>query len=210
MTHSPGAAWLLLHHSGWQDSAETRRKRERGSSAFRGNVDATLYLEAGEYDREARTKPLTLTTAKVRDGEKAPPLPLLLRQVEVPGLFDAWGDPVTSCVIEADRQTRADREAEEARAAEARQHELDVRLLQVIAERPRAATSKDGIRAALRVRADVARDTLDRAVERDWLNLPAGQRKPFTLTPSGEALLRAAGVSRTQSDPVGPQSDRSE
>jgi hypothetical protein len=209
MTHTPGAAWMLLHHSGWMDG-EAKRRRERGSSAFRGNVDATLYLEAGEYDRQSRTKPLTLTALKVRDGETPPPLHMILRQVEVPGLFDPWGEPVTSCIVEADRQTREDREAEAQRVAETRQHDLDLRLLQTIAKRPQLATSKDGIRSALRVKADQARDTLDRAIERDWVNLPTGQRKPYTLTAAGEALLSAAGTSRTESDRVGPNSGRSE
>ena len=63
----PGAAALLVHHAGWQDG-DTPRKRERGSSTWRGNVDASLYLEAGTYNRETGTCPLTLKWLKVRDG----------------------------------------------------------------------------------------------------------------------------------------------
>ncbi len=39
----PTAATVMLFHSGWQDG-QASRQRERGSSAWRGNVDATAYL----------------------------------------------------------------------------------------------------------------------------------------------------------------------
>jgi hypothetical protein len=63
----PGAAALLVHHAGWQDG-EGKRPRERGSSAWRGNVDGTLYIEAGKYDQEHHERRLILRTLKVRDG----------------------------------------------------------------------------------------------------------------------------------------------
>ncbi len=59
----PGAAALLTHHAGWQDG-DTPRKRERGSSAWRGNVDITLYLEAGDYDPDRGEACLTLRTCR--------------------------------------------------------------------------------------------------------------------------------------------------
>ena len=40
--------------------------------------------------------PDSFFTLKVRDGEKPPPLHLVLRQVEVPGLFNLWGEPVAT------------------------------------------------------------------------------------------------------------------
>ena len=57
-------------------------RRERGSSAWRGNCDATLYLEAGKYDPKRGEAQLTLTALKVRDTERPAPLhlvPTLLR-----------------------------------------------------------------------------------------------------------------------------------
>ena len=81
MTRVPGAATLLLHHSGWQDG-DAKRKRERGSSAFRGNVDATLYLEAETYDAERGEARLILRALKVRDGERPAPLSLIRRRVD--------------------------------------------------------------------------------------------------------------------------------
>ena len=46
----PGAGAVIVHHAGWLDAAGPKRKRERGSSAFRGNCDATLYLEPDGED----------------------------------------------------------------------------------------------------------------------------------------------------------------
>ena len=65
----PGAAVILAHHSGWQDSTEQRRKRERGSSALRGNVDATHYLEVVADAPEEHGAYLELRALKVRDDE---------------------------------------------------------------------------------------------------------------------------------------------
>jgi RecA-family ATPase len=73
MLLTPGAGWLLLHHAGCQDG-EQRRKRERGSSSFRGNVDVSLYLEARPFDPATGTASLTLSTLKDRDYEPLPPL----------------------------------------------------------------------------------------------------------------------------------------
>ena len=101
----PGAAGILAHHTGWQDG-DSRRKRERGSSAFRGNCDATLYLEVdsdgSDRNREAR---ITLRALKVRDEDLPAPLHLIRKQV-VLAETDSWGRPLTSCVIEADNRSR--------------------------------------------------------------------------------------------------------
>ena len=107
MAGAAGAAWLLAHHTGWQDG-EAPRKRERGSSAWRGNCDATFYLEAGEYDAMRGEAALTLRALKVRDAERPAPLHLIRRRVNLL-LANRYGEPVTSCVIERDRRTREDR-----------------------------------------------------------------------------------------------------
>jgi hypothetical protein len=191
MTHAPGAACILAHHAGWQDG-ETKRKRERGSSAFRGNVDGTLYLEAGEYDRERRQARLTLSTIKVRDGETLPPIYMVRKQVEIPGLADRWGRPVTSCIIVADPRTREDREAEGTRKAEAQTRAVDLKTLHVIAERPVLATSQEKIRVAVGLAKTVVCESVARLLERGWADPPAAQRLPYTLTPAGRAALEAS------------------
>jgi hypothetical protein len=187
-THVPGAARLLSHHTGWQDG-ETKRKRERGSSAFRGNVDCTVFLEAGEYDVGRGEARLTLTTLKVRDGEPPPPLHLVRRRVEIPGLVDRWGNAVTSCVVESDHRSREDREAEQTRTAEAEGRVLDIRTLKVIVERPDLATSLDKIRLALGLARPVAYESVSRTIRRGWTAPPAAQRQPYTVTPAGAAAL---------------------
>ena len=52
----PGAAGLVPITPGGRDG-ESQRKRERGSSAWRGNCSCTLYLEAGESDAATAVKP---------------------------------------------------------------------------------------------------------------------------------------------------------
>jgi hypothetical protein len=134
---------------------------------------------------------------------------LIRRRVEIPGLADRWGQPVTSCLIESDRRTREDREAEQAEAAEVETRALDLRTLRIVAEHPTLATSQDQIRIALGVRTQLTRESIARNIDRGWMLPPAAQRKPYTLTASGTAALLGHSTSRTQSDRVGPESDPS-
>ncbi len=71
LRHLPGAGAILAHHSGWQDG-DQKRRRERGSSSFRGNVDGTLYLEVSD-ERGSEDVALSLRTLKRRDGERPRP-----------------------------------------------------------------------------------------------------------------------------------------
>jgi hypothetical protein len=119
----PDAGVLLVHHTGWQDGQDPKR-RERGSSALRGNVDLTLLLETGEPDGEGT--PLVLRWLKVRDGARPAALALRLRPVVL-------ADGRTSCVVVVD-----ERPAEVAPSAE---HEV----LQAI-----AAGGITGVRALTR------------------------------------------------------------
>jgi hypothetical protein len=188
LTHAPGAAALLAHHSGWQDSAETRRKRERGSSAFRGNVDASFYLEVTDLNQVTGQACLALSTLKVRDGELAPPLRLIRQPVTIPGIVDQWGEPATTCLISADRRTREEREAEEAKATEAELLKLDLRILGIVAHRP-DLTSKTGIRATAGVSRDAAYAAIERLVTRGWLFVPGKKGNPYKVTEAGSAEL---------------------
>ena len=187
MARVPGAAAILAHHAGWQDG-EARRKRERGSSAFRGNVDGTLYLETGDYDRDRGEARLTLTTLKVRDGETGPPIYMVRRRVELPGMADRWGQPVTSCIIERDLRTREDRDAEHARATEAAHRDLDGRVLRAILEHPEAATSQDRLRVLLAMRKTVVADAVSRLLQRGWI-VSSRRGQPYLVTDAGRAAL---------------------
>ncbi len=187
MARKRDVACILAHHAGWQNG-QSERKRERGSSAFRGNVDGTLYLEAGEYNRERGEAALTLNTLKARDGEPPPPLHLIRRRVQLPGLADSWGGPVTSCLIESDTRDPAERDAQRAAAAVAQQRPLDLRVLRVLHEHP-DATSLVTIRAYAGLAAGRVGDALKRVIGAGWVIPPAQQRQPYRLSEAGVAAL---------------------
>lgn len=93
----PDAGVLLVHHTGWQDGQDPKR-RERGSSALRGNVDLTLLVEAGEVDGDGT--PIVLRWLKVRDGARPAALALRLRPVVL-------DDGRVSCVVVVDERQGA-------------------------------------------------------------------------------------------------------
>lgn len=189
LTHLPGAAAILTHHAGWQDG-DQKRKRERGSSAWRGNVDGTLYLEAGEADARRRETPIVLHTHKARDAERSAPLHLVRRVVDL-GDVDRYGRPRTSCVIEADPRSRQDRDAERQAAADAEHHVFDLRTLRTIIERPDMATSQDKLRMVLGVRKAQVADAVTRLVQRGWA-LPGSRQQPYHVTTAGFDALGGA------------------
>jgi hypothetical protein len=195
MARVPGTAAILAHHAGWQDG-EQQRKRERGSSAWRGNCDGTLYLEAGEYDAERGETALTLRALKVRDAERPAPMHLFRRRVEIAERIadDIRRGPVTSCVIDSDRRSREDREAAQAAAAETETRAIDQRLLRVIAERPDSATSQDRLRVAVGLRRDLVQAAVVRLLDRGWIELPARQRQPYTVTVQGLSELSGSAT----------------
>ena len=186
----PTAAIILAHHAGWQDG-DTQRKRERGSSAWRGNCDATLYLEAGRYDADRGEAELTLKALKVRDAERPAPLHLVRRRVDL-NESNGHGEPVTSCVIASDQRSRADREAEAAALIEQQQRAADLQTLRVVVDHPEA-TSQDRLRQILNVQKVAVSDSLSRLLNHGWMRLPARQRQPYIVTEAGvKALERGA------------------
>jgi RecA-family ATPase len=184
----PDAGAIVAHHSGWQDG-DSKAKRERGSSAFRGNTDQTVWLEFQSEDATRGEATLILKSEKMRDVEKLPLLYCIRRRVTL-NEADPRGEPVTSCVIEPDRLSSAEREAETASAAEAKNRPLDLRTLRVIADRPDLATSKDHIQIALGVQRKVVLDTISRLAVLRWIELPEKQRQPYTVTDLGRIALQ--------------------
>jgi hypothetical protein len=188
----PTAAALLIHHAGWQDG-ESTKKRERGSSAFRGNVDATLYLEAGTYDPSTQSAPLTLTTQKVRDGERPAPLRCRRQRVTFPER-DRHGKPVTSCVIDPDMRSDGDVQAERQRTTDAAEHAFDRRMLQVLRTHPDGLTSFERFRVALHANKEAVNASVSRLVLAGLMAPPDKQRAPYTLTAAGlTALVNGSG-----------------
>lgn len=188
----PDAGAILAHHAGWQDG-EDRRRRERGSSAWRGNCDATLFLEAGDYDHERGEAELTLTSRKVRDAELPPPLSLIRRRVDLLET-NRRGEPVTSCVIDRDRRPREDQATRKAREIETQAREEDRKTLRAIADRPELATSYDKLRLLLGGRKASVQESVTRLVQRGMV-APGRRGQPYIVTPAGEALLTEESTS---------------
>lgn len=190
MAHAPGAAVILTHHAGWQDG-ETRKARERGSSAWRGNSDVVLYLEAGKYDRDSGTAELALSVLKTRDAERAAPLRLVRKRVDT-SARNALGWPVTSCIIAADGRSREALEAERAAALKADQDALDLHALRLIATRPDIATSVNSLRAALNVRKELVGHSIARLLQAGFITKK--NRQPYQVTTAGFSLLKGAAA----------------
>jgi hypothetical protein len=192
---------LIVHHSGWQDG-EGARKRERGSSAWRGNGDGTVYLEvvAGEPPDDVE---LSLRTIKARDAGGYGPLTLIRRTVTIPGEFDTFGRPATSCIIVADARTTADRAAAAAEADAERHRPIDIKLLKTV--RDHTVTSGDQLRRLSRLGSAAAKAAVDRLVDAGLLREPSRKQQPFQLTEAGAAALvdheqERIGLNRTKSD----------
>lgn len=184
----PGAGALLLHHVGWQDG-EQKRKRERGSSALRGNVDGTMLLEV-VHDEDPAAVELVFKCLKARDAERSAPVHLVRRRVDGLGT-DRYGRPLTSCVIEADLRSRADREAEEAAEARARERELDARVLVTMRDVP-GATSMEKLRQAAGAGKPAVEASVGRILRAGWAT--QGRRgQPYLVTKAGAAVLSEAG-----------------
>jgi RecA-family ATPase len=189
MTLTPDAAWILSHHAGWQDG-ETQRKRERGSSTWRGNVDGTLYLErTGDYDKSRGEQPLTLTSLKVRDGEPIEPIRLIRRRVEL-AERDRYGRPLTSCIVERDFRTSADRAAERSQAAEVANREADLAVLKAMRDYP-AATSISRLRPYVGLRTEAVSASIARILRAGWA-VEGRRGQPFAVTPDGLAHLKGS------------------
>jgi hypothetical protein len=82
-----GCTILVVHHTGHAD-----KNRARGAIALKAALDA-------EY-RLAKDGSLLLTATKMKDAEIPPPLAMELATVDVPGIVDDYGNPVTSAAIE--------------------------------------------------------------------------------------------------------------
>jgi 5S rRNA maturation endonuclease (ribonuclease M5) len=83
-----GCCVLLVHHSGHN------MERARGSSALKAAVDAEYEITKDDAGG------IKIRTTKMKDAELPPELLLRIKGVELPGLLDEDGQPVTSAVLE--------------------------------------------------------------------------------------------------------------
>lgn len=187
LAHTPEAAAILVHHSGWQDGQDKKR-RERGSSAWRGNADATFYLELahGAESDDPSAVHMVLRTLKVRDFDIGPPLRMIRKRVDILG-FDTWGNPLSSCIVIPDARSKADRQAEEQAESAAVDRALDLKVLAVVRDCP-GATSREKVRAYVGVIKARVDESMGRLL-RDGHILDGGRGKPYTVTEAGIRLL---------------------
>ena len=90
-----GCTVLVVHHTGHAD-----KNRARGAIALKAALDA-------EY-RLANNGNLLLTATKMKDAETPQPVAMELVTVDLPGVVDEYGNPVTSAAIEVlDAETGA-------------------------------------------------------------------------------------------------------
>jgi hypothetical protein len=199
----PEAACILVHHAGWQDG-ETKRKRERGSSALRGNVDATLYVEVTEENPELGLAYLSLTALKVRDDLRPPPLRLIRSRVTLQTV-DEDGRSRRTCRIEADGRSREDLDAAVERTRAEANAALDQAALDMIGKH--AITSVATFRTLLGVSKATAESTLARLLLSGRVRPPVKQRAPYAVV---SAESDRVGPSGTDQDRVRPASSRTD
>ena len=83
-----GCTILVVHHTGHAD-----KNRARGAIALKAALDA-------EYRLSGNDAGLKLSATKMKDAETPKPLSLELVSVELPGVVDDFGNPVTSAAVE--------------------------------------------------------------------------------------------------------------
>lgn len=100
---------LYVHHTGNNEEAQGRA---RGSSAWRGALDYEINVNFLDESKTQRV----IRQVKMKDAELKPPMYGHLERVELPGVFDEDGEPVTSVVFEQDDEppTETERKTDEA------------------------------------------------------------------------------------------------
>ncbi len=83
-----GCTILIVHHTGHAD-----KNRARGAMALNAALDA-------EYRLNRSNSGLILTATKMKDADPPTPLGMNLLTVDLPGMKDDYGNPVTSAAIE--------------------------------------------------------------------------------------------------------------
>lgn len=104
-----GCSVLIVHHTGVNSD---NKDRARGSSAWRGAMDIEIKVETSAGGQ------LLVTQTKSKDAEVPKPLCFDKVQVTVPGWYDDDGDPVTSVVLEAAEEIKAEGETKRGKAAQ--------------------------------------------------------------------------------------------
>ena len=191
----PGSVGLVAHHAGWQDD-DKAKKRARGSSAFQGNNDTVLFLEADKADDPSLVR-LTLTGQKERDSETGAEIRLQRKRVEVAGI-DNFGNALTSCVIEPDPRSRREVMAEIAERIESKKveqnAEIDFLVMRVIKKGD--ITNVNTVAEVVGRRLKTVADSVKRVQTQGYVRRSGNSKSPYILTPAGEEFIESGPVIR--------------
>ena len=172
----PHAAAMLLHHAGWQDG-ENKRPRERGSSALRGNVDGTLFLDVVRTRQQQQGySSIVLKPLKLRDAAPFDPIRLALKPVTI----HATTEERATCIVELDASVTAT-------AGGVACNGLEWRVLELLAAKPTALT-KAALQGQLGVNSAKLTTVLNDLCARGWV-LHQGIRQGYEITPLGRQQL---------------------
>ena len=169
------AAAIVSLHTGWQDG-DSPRKRERGSSAWRGNSDGTVYLEGGEANRDVGTRALILRSLKARDDGDFAPIHVIRTTRVALCPRPLWAPE--NVLHSRRRSLQSSRTGRRSRASSRRQalETFDRQVLHVVATHPQTATSQDFISAQMGVR-KAGRRAGDRAIDRQPPSRPGASSR---------------------------------
>lgn len=181
----PRAACVAAHHAGWQDG-EQKKKRERGSSDFRGSSDGSFYFEREEEDASAAY--FTLRCLKTRDDRKRNTR-LIRQTVDVTYL----GHVATTCVVHLDPRTDEDVNKEKKQEEDAEKAAIEMKVLTVISRNAKL-TSQTAVRDAVGGNRDMVVAALSRLEGEGYVE-HEGQRRPYRVTEAGKVRLSGGGKS---------------
>jgi hypothetical protein len=185
----PDAGAIIVHHTGWQD-ADKPRKRERGSSDWRGSVDGSILLEAVGEPSDTGDVEVRITTMKVRDGRVPSPFSLIRRQVLVGDVIDSLGRPATSCIMVDDPALVAQRASDAAARAAAEQRVNDLKVLRAV--RGHAITSISDLIAKARLGTGPGNEAISRVTASGELLKPEKRGLQYRLSEDALTALREA------------------
>jgi len=166
------AAILLVHHTGWQDANDPKKikKRERGSSALRGNADNTFILLEDKESAAAAEGYLVMLCLKMKDGRKSKPLSM--QRVE----------RADSCVMVKDERKREPIEVKEAREED----ELRVAVLEAV--RDSHLNNKDEVRVKVGKRKPEVGVEINELIAGKFI-IEGKRGEPFIITKNGLDFL---------------------
>jgi hypothetical protein len=169
----------------------------RGSSAIFGAVDTEIRISKEDTDEGALELPIKISCAKQKDDGRFPELDLMGCVVPVRDLLGREmahesGRSITSIVLRMVDNSDAAQEAAQKRKA--KEHDIDLKVLQVMQDYP-GATSQQKIREYTRMQFKDVADAVSRILQAQWAEpYPAS----IALRSDGELLTWRLAAPRSR------------